>query len=69
MHGSNVVHTLTEPEGVEHTIPATVLFDRVPQTHNHQIVQHDWNFVMVKGAPNCEGCTTLSRIIPGEVVE
>jgi len=69
MHGSNVVRTLTESEGFEHPIAPTVLFDRVPQTLNHQIVQRDSNFVMEKGRPDCEDCTTLSRIMPGEVVE
>jgi hypothetical protein len=69
MHGANVIRTLTESEGFEHPFPATVLFDRVQQTLNHQLIQRDWNFVMGTGAPDCGDCTTLSRIMPGEVVE
>ena len=69
MHGSNVVRTLTESEGFEHPIPAAVLFGGVPQTLNHQIVQRDWDFVMTRGGPDCEDCTTLSRVMPGEVME
>jgi hypothetical protein len=69
MQGSNVTRTLTESEVVKHPDPATVFFDRVPQTHSHQIVQRDWSFVMVAGGLGHEDCIALSRIMPGEHVE
>lgn len=69
MKGPEILRTVTEDQGFEHPEPAGIYFDRIPIVQNHFSVDRNSAFVMSKGAPSCDDCTSLGLIRPGEVVE
>lgn len=65
MQGSRVVRTMSESQGVEHPLSGEVVFSRVPQVNNHITIDRGWVF-WFGGSEDCNGCSTLVRLLPGE---
>jgi hypothetical protein len=69
MNGQTVVRSVTETEDFERPDTSDIIFDHVSVIDHHFTINRDTRFVMVKGVPSCDECTSLQQLNPGEIVE
>jgi hypothetical protein len=69
MQGPNVLRTVEESQGVERPQSDEVLIADAPKSQNHVVIDRDALFVMAKGYDECDDCTVIGMLKPGQVVE
>jgi len=69
MDGSNVVKTMEESQDFERPRPDEVLIADAPKFQNHVVIDRNATFVMTRGYNECDGCTVIGMLKPGQIVE